>query len=392
MTSPVVVLCDGVNYAWKWDGTTETTINGVGAPTNPKFASFFAASLILGGYGNGQKISISVPNNDTDFNSAGAAEINVGDVVKGLKTFRGTLYILCQSSIHTLSGTSSANFVLETVATSIGCVSHDSIQELGGDIIFLSNDGFRSLAATLRIGDVDLGLLSKAIQPAVRDITLSGLNEDAFSSCIIRKKSQYRCFTNNSSIEEAATTGFIGKYVDRNLIGLQYDWATTKGIRPYCADSEFTNNAEIPVIGHPTNGYVYRQETGNDFDGTSINFIYRSPDIPFDDINIRKVFQKLTINTQIEGVFSCNLNLLLDRENVAALQPQTISLASLGTVSLFDTAIFDTDLFADFIYPTFNTNLIGSGFTGAFQFSGSAASAPFRIDSFAASISVKGRR
>src|SRR6267154_5868029 len=67
-----IVVCDGVNYAWKYD-TGETIINGTGAPTNPKYVASFFNRLVLAGYGTGNLVTFAAPNSDTDFNSADGA-------------------------------------------------------------------------------------------------------------------------------------------------------------------------------------------------------------------------------------------------------------------------------------------------------------------------------
>ena len=80
------------------------------------------------------------------------------------------------------------------------------------------------------------------------------------------------------------------------------------------------------------------------------------------------------------------------REGLDILQPPAIMFTQSGTASLFGTAIFGTDEFGALQYPVFTQNLIGSGFTGAFQFSGTDSTAPHRIDSFQVQFSQKGRR
>lgn len=405
ITKPVVISTDGVNAAWKWDGSTETTINGAGAPSNPKYAALFRNRLVLSGYSaNSSAISISAPNNDEDFTGgSGAIEINVGDTVTGLKTFREILYIFCKHTIKRLVGSSIADFAIESVTDKIGCVANDSIQEVGGDLIFMAPDGFRSLAATERIGDLELGLVSTQIQPLITPILGQGFTEAAFSSCTVSKKSQYRLFINNSSTTEASNLNFLGKFEGRarsatttNETALTYAWATLVGFRPFCADSGIENNQEYVVFGHPTNGYVYRMESGSTFDGTNIQAIYRTPDITFlsdkSDATTRKVFQKLSIYSQVEGDVEFTVGLKLDREILNILQPNDIGISQSGAVPVYGTAIYGTDAYGQLTYPVFYTNLIGSGFTGAFIYASTDDSAPFRIDSFQVQLGLKGRR
>lgn len=395
LTQPVLIQCDGVNPAWKWDGSADTLINGTGAPTNPKYAALFSARLVLAGYGTGSLISLSAPNTDTDFDGLnGAIEINVGDVVVGLRTFRDALVIFCERSIKSLVGTSATSFVLNDVTGSVGCVSNETIQELGGDLVYVSTDGIRSYAATERIGDVELSLVSKSIQPVVRDILSSSFTADQYASFCIRKKSQYRLLIDNTDLPQADNLGILGRLQDNPVTPHgQFEWATLKGIKISCADSSYYGNREVSVMGSTSSGYVYSAESGNTFDGTNIQAVYRTPDMTFEDATVRKVFQKLDMFTQVEGTLNTvTVQLLLDRENTGIIQPNVIPLPTSTSSAAYGTAIYGTSGYGSFIFPQFKRNLVGSGFFGAFQFVCNDDSAPFRIDSFQIQFSVKGRR
>lgn len=394
-STEVVIACDGINRAWKWNGTTETVLSTAGAPVNPRYAKLFKNRLVLAGYGNGQdKITLSAPNNDTDYTGAsGAIELNIGSKVTGIGIFREQLIIFCESSIHKLAGSTSADFAIVDISDSIGCLSHDSIQEVGGDLVFLATDGIRSYAATERIADVEISLASRSIQPLVLDILANSFDADKFSSCAIRKKSQYRLFVNSTSLPEADNLGLIGRLQDAPTTPHgQYEWSTMRGIKPYCADSEYNNNKELAVIGHPTNGFVYQLESGNTFDGTNIVSIFRSPDLTFDDATIRKVFQKIDVYTEIEGDVDIDLRLILNRGEDGKIQPSIRKITKTGAVATYGTAVYDTSVYGAFIFPNFKNNLIGSGFFGAFEFTCDDACAPFRIESYQVTFSRKGRR
>lgn len=391
ISEPVIVVCDGVNRALKYNGTTDTLINGSGAPTNPKYAEVTYSRLVLGGYSaNPSAISISAPNDDEDFTSgAGAVELSVGDEIVGLKTFRETLYIFCKRSIWALAGNTTDTFAIVPVAKSIGCLSGDSIQEVGGDLLFLAPDGLRSIAATQKIGDVDLGLLSKNIQPILRPL-ISGKSDYLYSSCAVRAKSQYRMFINDASVERTDAFGVIGK-LNNSSTGSAYAWSTIRGMPAYCADSEYVDNQEIAVFGDITNGYVYRQEQGNDFDGNNITAQYCSPQLTFKDASLRKVMQKATIYTQSEGSTNVELSVQLDFQESTILQPPSVTLTQTGSFPEYGTAIYDTSVYGSLQFPVFRQNLIGSCFTAAFCYT-SIGGASYRIDSYQIQYGPKGRR
>lgn len=399
---PTIVGVDGVNNAFTYNTTIGyTLLNGTGSPSNPKYVDFWLSRLVFSGYTNNGGLSsfiLTSPNTDNDFNAAnGAVEINVGDIITGIKTFRSDLYIFTQNNIFKLVGSSSTNFTLEPVVTEIGCIAGDTIQEIGGDLIYLSPDGFRSVAGTYNIGDVDLSLQSRAIQPIVRNNIINDTGITQYISFPIRKKSQYRCLFYNPNISKQNALGVIGKVEQGsplqafNYIYTSYSWSLTIGIQAYSGASYVDSGIERIVIGDPVNGYVYQLETGNDFDGTAIQAVYQSPYLTFQDASLRKVMQKATIYTQFEGTNSINLGLNFDFGNAGTSQPATQQLAQTGTFPTYGNAIYGTDVYGAVAFPIFKTNLIGSGFTVSFMFT-SSGGAPYRIDSFQITYAQKGRR
>ncbi len=392
LTEEVVILTDGFSPALKYNGTTDTLINGTGAPTAPKYSELFSGRLALAPASTDSSVALSSATSDTDFDGVnGAIEINVGDRVTGLKTFRNELYIFCENSIFKITGNTSATFSLQAVTRSIGCLSEDTIQELGGDLIYLAPDGLRSIAATANIGDIDLGLLSRAIQPSIRQKLNTNPSEDAFTSTVIRKKSQYRLHVYDSSISDEDATGFLGK-LSGAASGIGYEWAKLQGINVYSAGSQYDSSTEVTVFGHPSNGYVYLLESGSDFDGTAVSSVYESPDITFDEPDLRKVLYKVAVNMQVAGELDVSLNLLFDNKSEDILQPGPIVITQLGEVPTYGTAIYSTSVYGSLTLPTFRKNLVGSGYTASFRFASTNNDPVHRIDSYTIQYALKGRR
>ena len=68
------------------------------------------------------------------------------------------MIVFCENSIHKLINIDdSQNVAIVSIAENVGCLSGYSIQEIGGDLVFLAPDGIRTVAGTARIGDVELG-------------------------------------------------------------------------------------------------------------------------------------------------------------------------------------------------------------------------------------------
>ena len=87
------------------------------------------------------------------------------DEIVALAAHNGFLVIFGRHSIVIYSGAESpANMVLEDVIEGIGCIERDSVQNTGSDIIFLSNDGVRSLGRTIQEKSSPIGDISRNIR------------------------------------------------------------------------------------------------------------------------------------------------------------------------------------------------------------------------------------
>ncbi len=388
-SEPAIIQTDGVNPAWYYNGTTDTLINGTGAPTAPKYALYFKGRVLLAPASNTSSVAISAPNAVTDFDGAnGALEINVGDEVVGVASFRDIPYIFCKNSIFKLVGSTTADFQILEVSKNIGCVDGDTIQEVAGDLIFLAPDGFRSVAGTERIGDVELGLFSQQIQPSVRDlVTTYGAGK--WCSVYVRKKNQYRALPLDTSAGDDDAEGLLGTYKDNG-----YEWAKLKGFPAYVADAAYDGTNECVVFGHYSDGYVYEMEEGNDRDGSAITFNYWTPHLTFGDAEIRKVFHEATMYFKGSGASDVNLDLILDLADPDVLQPATIPFTIDASSVVWGSFVWGASNWtAAAPNPKVKELLVGSGFTGQFRFSGShTGKAPFRIDNMQIEVAAKGRR
>ena len=252
--------------------------------------------------------------------ASGAGSIKVDDEITGLKVFREDLFIFCQNRIFKLSGTSTSNFAITAVTRDIGCINGDTIQEFAGDFIFLGPDGLRTIAGTARIGDVELGTISSNVQ-SLFDANLSSASE--FDSIVIPDKTQYRIFFTKDGTGENATKGVICV-----LKGQTFEFAELRGIKPASTDTFVSAGDVIALHGAYSGGYVYRQESGNDFDGTAILGKYRGPDMTFGDAGIRKHMQRVIINFAPESTIDADLFLRYDYEAKDSSRPAAYELDS----------------------------------------------------------------
>ena len=369
-------------------------INATGggtAPTNPKFVKSFANHVFYGGMSDAtHSIIFSGPFTEDDFDT-GAGEIKVGDIITGLKVFRDELFIFCQRKIYKLTGTSSSNFALAEVAKNVGTIAHNSIQELAGDLIFLSADGLRTIAGTERIGDVELGTISKQVQERINSI-----GYDNVTSLVIRNKSQYRLFYPTDGGPEGSAKGLMAVIkVNPNTGSTGFEYADLKGLKVSSCDSDYIDNIETIVHGG-YDGYIYKQESGNVFTKasttTAIDATYRSPDMTMGDAGIRKSMERVNLNWEPEGEVSASLFLRYNYDDINTPQPALIALASSGSGAYFGTGSFGTAAYGQGDLPITRDSVEGSGFAVALKITDTSTNLPFAIKGFQLEFTPGGRR
>ena len=358
--TPKVVLTDGINPAATYDGSTYTQITDSNAPTDPTIGAEFQNHLFLAGDpAQPSNLFFSAPTAETDFSPAnGGGVINVGFAIVAIKKFRNVLFIFGKNNIKRLVGDNSANFVLESVTSNLGCLSTDSVIELGGDLLFLAPDGIRPIGGTNKIGDVNLETLSKNIQSTIRNVIASE-DLDALSSVIIRSKSQFRYLFSTSSSQ--GILGALREY--KGNIG--FEFAQTFGIECTCADSGYIEQEEFVLHG-ASSGKVFQQESGNAFDTSNVLSIFKTPFVYMGNPEQRKTFYSTSTYMSAEGNFSVALSVTYDYDNTDISTPDNLTLSTTSPGAFFDrgtnVAVFDTtDIFDGNPSPVESVTFSGSG-------------------------------
>jgi hypothetical protein len=400
------IFVDGVNAPAIYDGNSAaassiTFSNASSSEYSPvvgaKFVSVFKNHIVMArNTATSNEIIFGKVNRDNSF-STDALVVNVKDTITGLIVFREQLIVFTKNTVQRFTGSTtdinSANvFKLSSITDDIGCIQEDTIQEVGGDILFFAPDGIRSLAATEKIGDFGLEVASKPIKKNVD--TLSGTSFDSF---VIREKGQYRVIAYNQSFTPLDSEGLIAtKFVDQGGSGLV--WATTKGFKLFCSDSRYYGGAnaqqELVLFGHE-DGYVYQAEVTNAFDGASIRGIYESPFMPINDPTIRKTFYKLGLYLDPEGAISAEVSLKYDQGVASVIQPNKIDIVTTGTgITFYNStqSTYDTDVYSSDFDKLYNNNVVGSGKTVAIRIEEESTNPPFRLDTAVLEYSVETRQ
>ena len=368
-----IMIATGADAAFSIDTSYNVDIiNATGggtAPTNPKFVASFKNHMFYAGMSDAiSTIQYSGPFTEDDFDTGGGT-ILVDTTIVGLKVFREDLFIFGEDRIYKLSGATTSDFAIVPVTRRIGCVDGKSIQELGGDLIYLAPDGLRTIAGTERIGDVELGTVSKQIQDRIGDI-----GTDNITSTVIRNKSQYRLFYPTTGGTEGTAKGIIAVLKTNPETGtLGFEYSDLRGLKPSCTDSFFISNTETTIHGG-YDGYVYKQESGGSFTRAGSTFtitgFYRSPDMSLGDPGIRKTMQRALVNYKVnEAMDTTNqtFKLRYNYDDTDTPQPDSYSFSSATVAAFYGTGTYGTSAYGSSGFPLERVSVEGSGFVVAFK-------------------------
>jgi hypothetical protein len=396
-----IVIADGANkpLVFRMEGTgvlssrtfflEEVTIDGT---NGVKYVTSHDHHLIASGVENNlNTVYYSIYNDPTDFSGTGAGAVVISDQVQGIRGFRTDLIVFAKNSIHKLININDAqNIRIDPITENVGCLSGYSIQEIGGDLVFLSPDGIRTVAGTARIGDTELGSVSRQIQSIIGDLA-SSINTFRIDSCVLRSKSQYRIFYTDVTLGSSVSKGIIG-----TLTSNGFEWAETLGIQAMGLTTGFDANSIEQAYHGDKDGYVYKHDTGNSFSpagvSTEINAIYQTPNFDFGDIGTRKTVKYARLSLSPEGEVQPTLRMRFDYENTDIPQPPDYVLDSVPLPAIFGSAVFNTATFGASNDPMVRQPVEGSGNTVSFRVSSSDTNAPYAVNGLYIDYMPSGRR
>jgi len=396
-----LIIADGANkpYSFRMEGTgglssrtffaDEITVAGT---NGVKYITIHDHHLIASGVENNlNTVYYSVYNDPNNFTGTGAGAVVISDQVQGIRGFRTDLIVFAKNSIHKLININDPqNIRIDPITENVGCLSGYSIQEIGGDLVFLSPDGIRTVAGTARIGDTELGSVSRQIQSIIGDIA-SSINTFRIDSCVLRSKSQYRIFYTDVTLGSAVSKGIIG-----TLTSNGFEWAETLGIQAMGLTTGFDNNSIEKAYHGDKDGYIYNHDVGNFFSpagtSTDINAIYQTPNFDFGDIGTRKTVKYARLSLSPEGEIQPTLRMRFDYENTDIPQPPDYVLDSVPLPAIFGSALFNSATFGASNDPMVRQPVEGSGNTVSFRVSSSDTKAPYAVNGLYIDYMPSGRR
>ena len=405
-----ICFVDGVNPAIVYNGTNwkeiksshnggyhadNNTAGGNQALNAPAVVDVFQNHLFMSAHAaNNSVVAHSKPLDAYTWTSAGGGgQVSPGFEISQIKPFRDDLFVFGFNSIKKITVNSSGNFALDNVTSNVGCVARDSVLEIGGDLMFLAPDGFRPVASTSRIGDVELETLSKSIQATLVDV-IKDNDMDTLNGVVIRSKSQVRYFFGAPATSVADSEGIVGGLTE---VGGSIDWSFGQllGIRASCCTSDYIGTTELVLHGDH-DGFVYQQEIGKTFNGADVFALYSTPYLDFGETEQRKTLRKINTFIRAEGPLEMLLAVTFDWGDNATAAPNTYTNISTGAPVTYNGRNITYNA-SDVLYggntkPIMTSNIQGSGFSVQATFVTVGQTEPYSIQGMVFEYSVAGRR
>jgi hypothetical protein len=379
----------GTEYKYKHAGATDW---GTGFEREPTTIEVHSERLVVAGDPD-FKNEIAYSNILAPLDFIGGGRINVADEVVWCETFRENLVVFNKGSLKTITGLGDPTRQLITPITNkIGCIAGGSVQEYAGGLIFLAPDGLRTVSATQRIDDFELGTVTTTIHNEVLNI-ISQLNIGTIISTVVRSRNLYKIYLDVPGIGTIGIGGVIRKALPGQSLeaGVAIEWNTYTD-NPLCDVNSTRNDSDQEVLFQTNgDGFVYLHDTGSTFDGTHIPATFQTPDLSFDDPNIRKTLNIVEIYTEEEGATAYNMKALFDEQLQASASPSVFSIDTSAEIPLYGTAVYGTATYADIDTKITRIYVEGSGKLISFIFQSHNGSAPFTIQGININYFLNGR-
>lgn len=230
----------------------------------------------------------SVLLDNSNFSGVGSGFINLEQVVPGgdkivaLAEHNNFLIIFCQQNIVIYANANDIdNLQLSDVITGVGCVARDSVQNIGTDIVFLSNSGVRSIARTIQEKSAPIRDISRN----VRDQLLSYLSgetaaeirsvyyeADAFYLLTMPTSGLTFCFDLRQFLQDGSARATVWNNIDPSSLCATHDRRLLMG----------KTNGVALYNGYTDNSLAY-------------TFSYYTPYFDFQSPSIVKMLKKLGV-------------------------------------------------------------------------------------------------
>jgi hypothetical protein len=156
----------------------------------------------------------------TSFNTGTAGSIDLENVftngtdeITHLAAFNGFLVIFCKKSVIIYKGAEEpATMAVEDVIDGVGCIARDTVQDIGSDILFLSDSGLRSLGRIIQEKSAPMRDLSRNVRDQLlAEVSGEGgiikstyYEKEAFYLLTVPNLQKVWCFDIRSALEDGS--------------------------------------------------------------------------------------------------------------------------------------------------------------------------------------------
>ena len=129
------------------------------------------------------------------------------------------------------------------------------------------------------------------------------------------------------------------------------------------------------------------------FDGVNIVATFSTPHMPISDPRVRKTFYKMFLYTDPRGSVDFNVTLKLDFDGKDTIQPAPVTFSNTASdAPFYGLSGYGSGLFGSKLQYIFESQLIGSGYTGSLQFISDSTDPPFSLDAVTLEYGTNARR
>lgn len=281
---------DGVNPAFEFDGTVLTpiylpTVTGAPETNTPKHIEAHKGHLFLSfPSGSLQHSVLGEPLVFSGF--LGAAEFGMGYEITGIKSLgENALLISTEQQLSVLYGSSVSDWQLQLIAPESGGLDY-SISVLGSPFV-LSKRGIVRVDSIQEYGNFSSSTVSRLIRPLVDSV----LKNKTFIGSSISRNDDYMSFyfSDGYGIRMKYDALFGAQGLPAFSTFQYFDDVT-------CLASVQSSETEEYILFGSSDGYVYRENKGINFDGEKIEFALRTPFLMLGSNTIRKSFRRVEID------------------------------------------------------------------------------------------------
>jgi hypothetical protein len=321
--------------------------------------------------------------------------LRMRDEILDMAVWRDALYVFGREFITKITGYDDADIAIEEISTRLGVLKENTVQEIAGNLMFLSADGIRTVAGTDKIGDTALTNLSYPVAQRVDNLKSAGADIN-MRSVVLHEKGQYRLYASSASLEALYTPGVLAGLRGDSQGNLSMEFFDLKGVKPYSMNSDYFAGNERMFFG-TYDGYIMQQtDNSYSFSGTDVDWEIQMPYwvLTEDDPDLRKVLFKLKLYASspagTTGTLGYYLNYLGDR----TISPASQAIEGAGAGFLWDSGVeWDQAslTYTSSLSATSLHNLQGSCQNVSFRIFGSDSLTPHTFKSLLLQYSVEGK-